>query len=250
MRIKILRQILFATALSPFANAHCSLRSQLKGLHGGAVFTVLFSIFLALSAFSLSSCLPQISVGAGNKESVTIFFSTGFSDATAKILKNLSGIEASESLFNKNDVLSLLKSAGAENVSANIPNQNEIAVSGTMPQLLENPLSKIGMIQKTEKSLKLTIGRKQIVDFYSLLSDEAKSYLDLMMIPALIGEKMSVSEYRELLSSMYGPSFSNEIIDGKLTIVLYSPNGKKKSKETVTLGELLCSEEKTWILDF
>jgi hypothetical protein len=62
---------------------------------------------------------------------------------------------------------------------------------------------------------------------------------------------MSVKEYRELLSSMYGPSFANEIVDGKLTINLSSPNGKTKVEETLNLGELLtANEEKSWSITF
>ena len=72
-----------------------------------------------------------------------------------------------------------------------------------------------------------------------------------MMIPSLIGEKMSVTEYRELLASLYGPSFADEIVNGKLIISLSSPDGKRSLKETVSLGDLLCtSEEKSWKLNF
>ena len=148
-------------------------------------------------------------------------------------------------------MISFLRSAGAEKVNAALPNQNEIATTGTIFSLAENQLAKSGLIEKSEKMLRLTIGRKQIVEFYSVLNDDSKSYLDLMMIPALLGEKMSVEEYRELLSSMYGPTFANEIVDGKLTIVLSSPNGKKQIKETITLGELLCAnEDLTWSVKF
>ena len=73
----------------------------------------------------------------------------------------------------------------------------------------------------------------------------------LMMIPALIGEKMSVPEYRELLASMYGPSFADEIVNGNLTINLSSPNGKKTLSKTISLGEILtATEEKTWSISF
>ena len=220
---------------------------------GFATATRRCSIFAILTFFSMlfTSCLPQISIKAGKDDEASIFFSTGFSDSTAKILKNLTGLEANDPLFNKDDILVFLKSAGAENTSANIPTQNEIATTGTIPHISKNKLFTSGLLEKTENELSLSLGTKQIVAFYSLLSEEAKSYLDLMMIPALLGEKMSVEEYKELLSSMYGPSFAKEIVDGKLTIVLSSPDGRKQIKETISLGELLCmTEEKTWTVKF
>lgn len=211
--------------------------------------------FFLISAVSISflfmSCLPQISVKAGSNDEATIFFSTGFSQATAKTLQAATGADPNAPLFNKNDVLMVLNSAGAINTSATIPSPTEIATTGTLPTLSTHPLATAELVTKTDKSLTLTLGPKQITAFYGLLSEDAKSYLDLMMVPALIGETMSVEEYRELLSSMYGPTFADEIVTGKLSITLASPDGKKTIKETVSLGEILCAtEEKSWSLKF
>ena len=211
----------------------------------------IFPITLISLSLVFTSCLPQISVKAGKADEATILFSTGFSDLTAKTLQNLAGADPNAPLFNKDDVIAVLNSAGAVNTSASLPKPTEITVTGLLPSLSKHQISMAGLISKTEKSLVVTIGPNQISAFYSLLSDDAKSYLDLMMIPALIGDKMSVSEYRELLSSMYGPTFADEIVDGKLTINLSSPDGKQKLKETVTLGELLTAEkERSWKIDF
>lgn len=210
-----------------------------------------FLISLAASAFLFTSCLPQISIKAGNGDEATILFSTGFSQATARTLQAATGADEQAPLFNKDDILLVLNSAGASNTSASIPTPTEIATSGTLFELSKHPLSTTELITKTDKSITLTLGPKQITAFYGLLNADAQSYLDLMMVPALIGETMSVQEYRELLASMYGPVFADEIVNGKLTINLSSPNGKKQLKETVSLGELLCmSESKSWSLNF
>lgn len=205
---------------------------------------LIFSIFIV-------SCKPQISIKAGNSDDATILFSTGFSESTAKTLQSLTGSDTNAPLFNKNDLLQLLKSTGAVNTSVALPGPNEIAASGTLPQVSKNPLYQTGILTKSEQSLSITIGPKEISAFYELLNDDAKSYLDLMMIPALIGEKMDAKEYEDLLSSMYGPSFAREIVNGKLTISLSSPDGHRTLKETVPLGELLtASEEKSWSIKF
>lgn len=203
------------------------------------IFRVIRLVALALSAILFVSCLPQISIKAGADDDATIFFSTGFSESAAKTLQAISGVNSDSPLFNKEDVLLILKSAGAENTSVSIPSKTEIAATGTIRHISQSTLSKTGILTKTEKSLRLTLGPKQIAAFYDLLDDDAKSYLDLMMIPALISEKMTVSEYREILSSMYGPTFADEIVNGRLTIQLSSADGKKRTKNTLTLGELL-----------
>ena len=213
------------------------------------------SKFFLAAAFSLSvffiSCLPQISIKAGQNDDATILFSTGFSKSTAATLRSVAGADENAELFNKDDVILLLKSAGAVNTSASLPSPTEIATEGTLPELSKHPLSTTGLIKKSGKSLTLTLGARQISAFYGLLDEDAQSYLDLMMIPALIGEKMTVSEYRDLLASLYGPVFADEIVNGKLTISLSSPDGKKALKETISLGDLLTtSEEKSWTLNF
>ena len=211
----------------------------------------LFLSALLIFSLFIVSCKPQISIKAGKSDEASIFFSTGFSDSTAKTLQNLTGADTNAPLFNKDDVLLLLKSAGAVNTSAALPTPNEISANGTIPEVSKNPLYQTGILSKTEKSLTLTLGPKQISAFYELLNDDAKSYLDLMMIPALIGEKMDTKEYTELLSSMYGPTFAEEIVSGKLTISLSSPDGRRTLKETITLGELLtATEEKSWSIKF
>lgn len=240
-----LRQIFSAAAVPQLTHARSFHDWLTPLLHSGA------AILLLAAIFTLSSCKPQISIKTGSNDEAILFFSTGFSESTAKTLKTLTGADSNSPLFNKEDILSILKSAGASDTSAAIPSPTEVSATGTIPEFSKNSLAKTGLITKTEKSLTLKIGPKQITAFYGLLNEEAKSYLDLMMIPALIGEKMSVSEYRELLASMYGPTFAGEITDGKLAINLSSPDGKKTLKETISLGELLCAtEEKTWILNY
>ncbi len=160
------------------------------------------------------------------------------------------GLDASSPIFKKEDILSLLKSAGVQNPKAELPSSTEISADGKISPFSNNVLCKTGILSKSENSLSLTIGTSQILAFYEILDDEAKSYLDLMMIPALIGEKMTAAEYRELLASMYGPAFADEITGGKLTVSLSSPDGKKTLKETISLGELFTKAETRWELKY
>ena len=208
--------------------------------------------FLSVSLFLLFvSCKPSLSIKAGNNDEAQIFFSTGFSAASARTIQSVSGGDSESPLFNKKDVISLLESAGMVSVTANLPSATEVTTSAKIPELSKNPLAQTGLLSTKEKTLSLALGPKQISAFYELLNEDGKSYLDLLMIPALIGEKMTTSEYRELLASMYGPSFADEIVNGKLSIQLVSPDGKKSLKKEISLGELLTAEnELIWSLRF
>ncbi|MCR4823399.1 MAG: hypothetical protein K5873_11080 [Treponema sp.] len=213
--------------------------------------TRFFSILTVSALLILTSCRPNLSIKAGTSDQAVIFFTTGFSKESANTLKSVNGGESDAPLFNKEDIIQLLKASGCIEISAALPSSREITASAKIPKLSENPLAKTGILTKRENSLTLKIGPEELSAFYELLNEDSKSYIDLMMIPALIGEKMTKAEYRDLLSSMYGPSFADEIIHGKLTINLSSPDGRKTLKEEISLGDLLTAEKAlVWNLKF
>lgn len=208
---------------------------------------ILTAIFAFFSVLIFGSCSPKISVAAGNDDSVKISFSTSFPDETAKTLRSMAGIGADVPIFAENDIKNLLAQVGSTNTKVSIPSVNTLNSNGEIKNISANVLSKCAIVAKSEKSLSVSLGPEQFNNFYNLLTEEYKSYFDLMMIPSLIGEKMSAQEYEELLSSMYGPTFAKDVVSGTLEISLSSPDGKKTLKDSVPLGEILTlSETKTW----
>jgi len=198
-----------------------------------------------------TACSPVITVNATNDGGAKFSFKTGFSKETTKTLRTISGVGENEQLFSAEYMEAILKEAGGENVAANVPSANEIETSALIKKIKESALGYTGVLSRTSKSLTLTIGPEQFLKFYNILTEDSKSYFDMLMIPALIGETMNAEEYRELLSSMYGPSFANELVDGKISITLTSPDGKKVKKATSTLGEILTlREEKSWTVSW
>lgn len=197
------------------------------------------------------ACSPVITVNATNDGGAKFSFKTGFSKETTKTLRTISGVGENEQLFSAEYMEAILKEAGGENVAASVPSANEIETSALIKKIKESALGYTGVLSRTSKSLTLTIGPEQFLKFYNILTEDSKSYFDMLMIPALIGETMNAEEYRELLSSMYGPSFANELVDGKISITLTSPDGKKVKKATSTLGEILTlREEKSWTVSW
>lgn len=210
-----------------------------------------FSIFAVsiASIFIFASCSPLISVKANSNNTIDVSFKTGFSAATSKTLKTIAGLQESDTLFHAGDMIQLLTEAGAFNVSAKIPSENEVQANGTLKDLKKTAFYSTGLISN-EAALTLTIGPEQITRFYNLLDENSKSYIDMMMIPCLIGEEMNSDDYRMLLSAMYGPTFANELVDGRVTVRLEAPNGKS-TVINERLGDLLTSnKEMVWTLEY
>ncbi|WP_191013374.1 hypothetical protein [Treponema zioleckii] len=202
---------------------------------------------LALTAVCFFSCTPQISVKATQGDGASISFKTGFSENAAKTLRSISGLPENGAIFSAQDIILVLTDAGISDAKASTPSVTSLNASGNVPSVAKSELFKAMVLSRTKNSLTLTIGPKQIQEIYNRLDDESKSYFDLMLIPCLIGEKMSVKQYEDLLSSMYGPTFAKELVTGNLSILLESPDGKKTNKVSVTLGELLTlTDAKNW----
>ncbi len=213
-----------------------------------------FSLLLIFAGLSLLvSCTPEIKVKAKKDNSMDISFKTGFSEATSKSIKKLVGVKESDPLFSPADMVQLITEAGAVNVSAKMPTENDVQANGTIKSVKSTAFSATGILKQEDKNGKtvtsLTIGPDEIKNFYNLLDVNTQAYVDTMMIPCLIGEVMTKTDYKLLLSMMYGPTFAEELVEGNLNITLESADGKKQ-KFTEKLGDLLTmTSPKTWTIE-
>lgn len=210
-----------------------------------------FTVFAILSLFLFASCAPELTVQASGVNGAEIAIkTTAQSDALSELLSSLSGTEGSASgLFSASDIKTFLSGTGFENTDASVSPSGEIQARGTSADVRTGQLAQFGLVTRTKNSLTLTVGTPQWKKIYESATEESRGYLDLLMIPALSDEAMSLSEYRSLLSSVYGPSIAREITDSPIVIFLAAPAsfGGKKTKITTTLGALLIrTEEKSW----
>lgn len=219
----------------------------------------ILTLAAALAAFFLlASCSPSISVHAKNSDDVQVDFSAGFSkqaeSAILELFQAAAGITQGNqqinfdvaSIFSETEIENFLIGAGATNVSAK-STQDKISASLAINSLSTNPLAATGILTRTANSLSFTIGPEQLNALYEKLNEENQGYLDLLMIPALNDDEMTVAEYRGLLASLYGAELADEVCGGTLSIELKSPDSKKVISQKIPLGELLTlAESKTW----
>lgn len=210
---------------------------------------------ITVAAFGCCSCSPTLSVRADGAEGVHLSFLTGFSDSTARLLRSMLAMTGAvdesvdKPLFSADDLRAVLESSGFTKIEAKNVSSTTINASALYQNLRLGELSKMGILSRTANSLTLTLGPRQLWTLYALSNEETQLYLDLLMLPALSGETLSVSEYNALLASLYGPSFAGEITGGTLTLTLSAPDGKKSTTTKLTLGELLTlAEERSWTI--
>lgn len=93
-------------------------------------------------------------------------------------------------------------------------------------------------VYRSENSLSVKVSPEILQQTYLLLSDEEKSYMDLLMAPSITGEKMSLEEYSDLVASVYGQELADELYEGRLYLNLGCPSGKKIKKALASGQEL------------
>lgn len=210
-------------------------------------------ISAVLASLFFAGCTPELSIQAVSSDGIQLSFQTGFSANAEKTLRALaSSVSGSESdssvpVISASDMQMILEDAGFTNITAK--NASPTAISTTADYLAtkQGELSKTDFVTRGEHSLTLTFGPRQFKSLYALSNEESQMYFDLLMIPALEDETLSVAEYNALLASLYGKSFADEITSGKLSVTLSSPDGKKRTNVSLSLGELLTlAEEKSW----
>ena len=101
----------------------------------------------------------------------------------------------------------------------------------------------IGAVKFDKNGAEILLNDKIINKFISILPQEASEYLDLLMAPIFVGESMTPEEYTELLSTVYGPTLSDEISKSQVQLTLISPTGKKQYF-TEKLVDILCGNAK------
>lgn len=200
-----------------------------------------------------SACSPALSIQANGTDGASISFKTGSSPVLEKTFKSMmqsvSGTETDSgaSIFNKETITTMMETAGLLNVITTAPDTGSILTKGNAAAISQGSLAKAGILTRTANSLSLALGPKQFQALYAMLDEESQAYFDLMMIPSLNEDTMTIPQYNDLLSSVYGQKFADEITTGTLSVQLSSPDGKKKAEFVTTLGEILTlSEEKNW----
>ena len=206
----------------------------------------------SLLALLFCSCSPEIVFQAIGADDARLSFQTGFSAATEKTLKSIMGsvagtVDDAAPLVSTKDITLIMQSAGFEDITAAGDRHDRIGSEGVVHEVSKHSLSAAGVLSRTEKSLTLTFGPKQFQELYGMVTEEAQAYFDLLMIPSLNEDEQTAAEYNELLASVYGQSFADEITGGKVKLSLRSPDGKQSTDVSISLGELLTLKEpKSW----
>ena len=193
-------------------------------------------VCLALSLFFIS-CSARISGNVRENGSAEVTIHSSLEPKMAALLKSFSQTEGDFSIDGAAIGKSMAAAPGIE--SALFWNEGPSTVSGTIK------ISKIGdflvlsgsnyrfinYIQTDSGgSLAIELDLKYGPELISLFSMDVSDYLAAIMAPVATGEVLTVAEYLDLVTSVYGAGVSNEIKNARINLSLTVPGTVKAAQ--------------------
>ena len=209
----------------------------------------LFLKILPLIAILFSSCNGQIKISVDKAGNANIEFASSMGTALENLIDSLSGTgnpsnfsEPETPFFDSAAIKTSLALSGLKNVQVKIPRRTSVSFAAGFPDLKDKQNILAQTLKFTGSSLTFTISPETACKIKNSMDEEVQSYIDLLMAPVFSGESMPLSEYSDLISSVYGQQIADELLSSHLTITLTLP-GKSQSFD-VPLSQLLTVSDK------
>ena len=213
-----------------------------------------FLIILPILAILLSSCNGQIKISVDKAGNADIEFASSMGTALENLIVSLSSsdnppnsseTETSETetpFFDSSAIKNSLTHSGLKNIQVKTPKRTSVDFSAQLPDLKNKQNILAQTLKFTGSSLSFTISPEIAFQIKNSMDEDVQSYIDLLMAPVFSGESMQLSEYTELVSSVYGQQIADELLSSRISIHLSIP-GKSKTFE-VPLTQLLTVSDK------
>lgn len=179
--------------------------------------------------FVLTSCSLSVVATLRPDRQVDIIYSGEVKPKVASLLQAFGGATQAESepLISATSVTASLEK---------IPELSSIMTKNLDPQGLEGKLSitnpeklsaRFSFMDQTfgtdESVFNLRITRESAPELLALFSPEVRDYLDALMAPISSGETLTLTEYRSLLTSVYGKTIAQEIETSHVSLEIRVP---------------------------
>ena len=204
---------------------------------------IALNLILACLVFMLASCGSSLSVKAGSDKSSQVQFNMELGKVFASAFEDIAqNAGASDfDLFSEKEITSAFNGSDFKDVKVSVPSKTGLSVSGTVPPSdeqkavsNEGSLKIANFVLCTDTSLTLVFSPESVKGLSAQLPEESREFLDLLMAPVLTDEKMDVSEYIDLLASVYGDEIASEIKNASIKVTLECPSGKTIKKTSLS----------------
>lgn len=216
-------------------------------------------ITMALCIFT--SCSPVLKVAVADSGDIVYSVESSVSPLIEETVRSFTGAHQSLPLFNEEQILQALRSAGLRSVGVDTPDNSSLIVSariesavtdkvGTIPSLGSGSVCQdmvpqvagaIGYCHSSQvgqRKLVLTISPDVLRQVMGIVPAETAEYMDLLSAPILTGEAMTAVEYADLIAVIYGDSVAKELRQATVRILVTAPAEVQSATVSVPAGRV------------
>lgn len=216
-------------------------------------------VLVAMALCIFTSCSPVLKVAVADSGSIVYSVESSVSPLIEETVRSFTGAHQSLPLFNEEQILQALRSAGLSSVGVDTPDNSSLIVSariesavtdkaGAIPSLGTGSMCQdmvpqvagaIGYCHSTQigqRKLVLTISPDVLRQVMGIVPAETAEYMDLLSAPILTGEAMTATEYADLIGVIYGDSVAKELRQAKVRILVTAPAEVQSATVSVPAG--------------
>ena len=218
-------------------------------------------VLLVTGMVFLTACSPVLKVAVADSGSIVYSVESSVSPLIEETVRSFTGAHQSLPLFNEEQILHALRSAGLSSVGVDTPDNSSLIVSariesavtdkvGTIPSLgagsvcqdmVPQVAGAIGYCHSSQvgqRKLVLTISPDVLRQVMGIVPAETAEYMDLLSAPILTGESMTAAEYADLIGVIYGDSVAKELRQATVRILVTAPAEVQSATVSVPAGRV------------
>lgn len=197
------------------------------------------------SVFLFFSCSAEIVFEVKKDGNVKISYDGDLSGDFLQFLINQNGKNTELDLENiENTELDVevltesLKNSGFENVQI---------LSGKLKNILitmedksqKSVLFHSKLLKMQNGSLSVDFSYENLRSFYENADEQLQSDLDLLLAPVFNDEKMTETEYLEIIATFYGEKMASELAESFISLIVINIDGKQQVQK-ISIPKILC----------
>ena len=211
--------------------------------HTGKYF---YSVIYLIALLGFVGCSSKLSVTAKSDKGTDVSFQTAMGPVLSSTIRSItSGMGSNyvnakngQGLFSSAAIQEAFNDSDFTNVKVATPTQNSLSIAASLPHAdkqthATGTLRAADFITCSDTVMVLSISPENLKTMAGGLPQTTKGYLDLFMAPVFTGEKMSKSEYRALIATVYGENIAKELESSNIDVELMPPKGKSIKKAAV-----------------
>ena len=218
---------------------------------------IIFASAIFVLALFLCGCPLKVTVECDKNDSLSVNFSSELGQAFVESLAQIQQISSENGENSPNldeiskKIQSELNAKFFKNAVVNF-GKNSLNAAAQVSSIKKFPKEFID-IQKAaggKKTFTLTLSPQSLAASILQEDSAAKTLADILMAPLISGEEMTLQDYKDLLTEIYGDRLAQEILSGNLVVEFVDKTSGKKQSQKIPVAELLVSTNHSFAFEF